>query len=69
MISILYRVLYYVSPPIDQYLKFKNHCSLMYSLVACKSPSQVKLSAASLLCKIKEFFYYKISEARQGVLT
>ncbi len=29
MISILYRVRYYVSPPIDQYLKFKNHCSLM----------------------------------------
>jgi hypothetical protein len=27
MISILYR--YYVSPPIDQYLKFKNHCSLV----------------------------------------
>jgi hypothetical protein len=23
---------YYVSPPIDQYLKFKNHCSLMLKL-------------------------------------
>jgi hypothetical protein len=22
---------YYVSPPVDQYLKFKNRCSLMYS--------------------------------------
>jgi hypothetical protein len=22
---------YYVSPPVDQYLRFKNRCSLMYS--------------------------------------
>ncbi len=22
---------YYVSPPIDQYLKFKNRCSLVYT--------------------------------------
>ncbi len=31
MVFILYRVLLYVSPPIDQYLKFKNHCSLLDS--------------------------------------
>jgi hypothetical protein len=32
MISILYTYStgYYVSLPIDQYLKFKNHCSLLY---------------------------------------
>ncbi len=24
---------YYVSPPDDQYLKFKNRCSLVYSMV------------------------------------
>ena len=29
MVFVLYRVLQYVSPPIDQYLKFKNQCSLM----------------------------------------
>jgi hypothetical protein len=23
---------YYVSPPIDQYLKFKNRCSLLYNV-------------------------------------
>ncbi len=31
-------ILYYVSPPIDQYLKFKNHCSLVHrtlELVCC----------------------------------
>ncbi len=33
MISILYRVLYYVSLPIDQHLKFKNRCSLLS--IAC----------------------------------
>ncbi len=26
---------YYVSPPIDQYLKFKNHCSLLYVVLIC----------------------------------
>jgi hypothetical protein len=25
---------YYVSPPDDQYLKFKNRCSLMYMLLS-----------------------------------
>jgi hypothetical protein len=27
-----YYTRYYVSPPVDQYLKFKNHCSLLYSM-------------------------------------
>ncbi len=25
---------YYVSPPVDQYLKFKNRCSLLFILTA-----------------------------------
>jgi hypothetical protein len=35
MISLLYW--YYVSPPIDQYLKFKNHCSLLCILYLARN--------------------------------
>ncbi len=46
---------YYVSPTDDQYLKFKNRCSLstMYDHVLMKLPEAVVISVRSLINEIQ----------------
>ncbi len=49
---------YYVSPPVDQYLKFKNRCSLLYMYTICKkeiySPNSFKYYTDTVIKLMKE---------------
>ena len=50
---------YYVSPPDDQYLKFKNRCSVLYSLA--KSTTATIQKGISFF---RKWTFYRRSEVR-----
>ncbi len=51
---------YYVSPPIDQYLKFKNHCSLPCTGAAVQTTHFIGWLSVAFMCT-KAFSVYFIS--------
>jgi hypothetical protein len=56
---------YYVSPPDDQYLKFKNRCSLMY-MHFCGFFSQTMIFRKGFLYMYIIYIAGRISEAAIG---
>jgi hypothetical protein len=51
---------YYVSPPVDQYLKFKNRCSLLHNLESI--PPAHPQSQHTMLLKLIQVGYSTLNE-------
>jgi|LakMenE18May11ns_1017448.scaffolds.fasta_scaffold7407746_1 hypothetical protein len=66
MVLILHR--YYVSPPIDQYLKFKNHCSLMAMLTLVANLPLVSITPALTVAKVTAGVIDTVGKFATGVV-